>query len=95
MILPSFCSCCWRSACSEISRNSSHAFSGFRRGSFAPASARDVGPKLEECVLEDNDARNKIAVVTVDGIITSHTADPGGQQHGGRDQGAARPREGG
>jgi protease-4 len=45
---------------------------------FRPSMARNVGPKLEECVLEDNDARNKIAVVAVDGIITSHTADPAG-----------------
>jgi protease-4 len=45
---------------------------------FKPSMARDIGPKLEECVLEDNDARNKIAVVEVDGIITSHEADPAG-----------------
>jgi len=45
---------------------------------FKPAMTRNIGPKLEECVLEDNDARNKIAVVEVDGIITSHTADPAG-----------------
>ena len=29
-------------------------------------------------MLEDNDAHNKIAVITVDGIITSHDADPAG-----------------
>jgi len=46
--------------------------------SFRPAMARDIGPKLEECVLEDNDARNKIAVIEVDGIITSHAADTAG-----------------
>jgi protease-4 len=46
---------------------------------FRPSMTRDIGPKLEECVLEDNDARNnKIAVIEVDGIITSHTADPAG-----------------
>jgi protease-4 len=45
---------------------------------FKTASAREVGPKLDECILEDNDARNKIAVITVDGIITSHTADDAG-----------------
>jgi protease-4 len=45
---------------------------------FRPSMARNIGPKLEECVLEDNDARNKIAVVGVDGIITSHEADPAG-----------------
>jgi len=43
-----------------------------------PSMARDIGPKLEECILEDNDARNKIAVIEVDGIITSHEADPAG-----------------
>jgi protease-4 len=41
-------------------------------------SAREVGPKLEECVLEDNASRHKIAVITVDGIITGHTADEAG-----------------
>jgi protease-4 len=45
---------------------------------FRPSMARDIGPKLEECVLEDNDAHNKIAVIEVDGIITSHDADPAG-----------------
>jgi protease-4 len=45
---------------------------------FKPSMARDIGPKLEECVLEDNDAHNKIAVIEVDGIITSHEADPAG-----------------
>ncbi len=45
---------------------------------FRPSMARDIGPKLEECILEDNDARNKIAVIEVDGIITSHEADPAG-----------------
>jgi protease-4 len=56
----------------------SHAIGGgFNRG-FKTSSARDIGPKLEECVLEDNDAHNKIAVIEVDGIITSHTADPAG-----------------
>jgi protease-4 len=56
----------------------SHAIGGgFNRG-FKNSTAREVGPKLDECVLEDNDAHNKIAVITVDGIITSHTADQAG-----------------
>jgi len=56
----------------------SHAIGGgFNRG-FKTSTARDLGPKLEECVLEDNDARNKIAVIEVDGVITSQTADPAG-----------------
>jgi protease IV len=45
---------------------------------FKTLNARKVGPKLEECILENNDSHNKIAVVTVDGIITSHTADQAG-----------------
>jgi len=45
---------------------------------FKTVGAREVGPKLDECILEDNDSRNKIAVITVDGIITSHTADEAG-----------------
>ena len=50
---------------------------GFNRN-FNGRSARVVGPRLDECILEDNDAHNKIAVITVDGIITSQTADPAG-----------------
>ena len=51
----------------------SHAIGGgFDRG-FKTTYAREVGPKLDECILEDNGAHNKIAVITVDGVITSHT----------------------
>jgi protease-4 len=39
---------------------------------------RTVGPRLEEVIYEDNDAANKIAVVEVDGIITSRVIDQGG-----------------
>jgi protease-4 len=55
------------------------AFS-FKRGlrSEAFGSAREVGPKLDEWVLENNKSQNKIAVITVDGIITSHDADEAG-----------------
>jgi protease-4 len=42
---------------------------------FKTASAREVGPRLDECVIEDNSSHNKIAVITVDGIITSHSDD--------------------
>lgn len=45
---------------------------------FTPSMSRDVGPKLEEVVLKDNDARIKIAVVPVEGIITSQSTDPAG-----------------
>ena len=57
----------------------SHAFgSGFSRGSFRTSMAREVGPRLEECLLKDNDARSKIAVVTVDGIITDNARNQAG-----------------
>ncbi len=39
---------------------------------------RVAGPKLDEVVLEDNDASGKIAVVPVEGIITSQVIDRGG-----------------
>src|SRR6267143_7194233 len=39
---------------------------------------RNVGPKLEEVLIEDNDAYNKIAVIEVKGIITSSVMDQGG-----------------
>jgi protease-4 len=45
---------------------------------FKTASAREVGPKLEECLLEDNDSQNKIAVINVDGIISGHDYDQSG-----------------
>jgi len=38
---------------------------------------RTAGPALEEVIREDNDARNKIAVVAVDGIIHSGSLDSG------------------
>ena len=45
---------------------------------FATGITREVGPRLEECLLKDNDARSKIAVITVDGIITDHAMDQAG-----------------
>jgi protease-4 len=59
-----------------ISQSISRALS-FNDG-FKALNAREVGPKLEECLLEDNGSHDKIAVVTVDGIITGHTADQAG-----------------
>jgi protease-4 len=38
---------------------------------------RTIGPKLEEVLTEDNDAANKIAVVEVNGIISSGTREQG------------------
>ena len=37
-----------------------------------------VGPRLDEVVLEDNDASSKIAVVPIEGIITGQVIDRGG-----------------
>jgi protease-4 len=56
-----------------------HAFSsGLGRGNFRTSMAREVGPRLEECLLKDNDAPSKIAVITVNGIITDNTRDQAG-----------------
>lgn len=41
-------------------------------------STRDVGPKLDEWTLENNHSQDKIAVITVDGIITSHDRNEAG-----------------
>ncbi len=48
--------------------------------SFTPGITREVGPRLEECLLKDNDAHYKIAVVSVDGIITDHATDQAGNR---------------
>ncbi len=39
---------------------------------------RSVGPRLEEVMTEDNDAADKIAVVEIEGIITSRLMEQGG-----------------
>lgn len=44
---------------------------GGGRSAVAVNSTHYAGPRLEEAVLEDNDASTKIAVVDVDGVITS------------------------
>jgi protease-4 len=49
---------------------------GFNHG-FKTSTSRVVGPRLDECLLEDNNAHNKIAVITVSGIIAS-VPDPAG-----------------
>lgn len=48
------------------------------RGNFEPATEAEAGPQLEEVILKDNYASDKIAVITVDGIISSHNADEAG-----------------
>jgi protease IV len=61
-----------------ISQSISHVFNNsFNRG-LKGGTARQVGPRLDEVVLKDNDAHSKIAVITVDGIITSHSSDQAG-----------------
>ena len=48
---------------------------------FVPGNApamRATGPKLDEIIREDNDASEKIAVIEVDGVISSRIMDQGG-----------------
>ena len=52
------------------------SFRGGHAESFG--SARDAGPKLEEFTLENNKSPNKIAVITVDGVISGHEFDSSG-----------------
>jgi protease-4 len=50
-------------------------------GSFFHTAGRPMhttGPRLEEVILEDNDASDKIAIVEIDGIITGRSIDPSG-----------------
>src|ERR1700733_7187282 len=54
----------------------SHALnftSGLNR-SFKSSVVREAAPKFDEWILDDNGSRNKIAVVTVDGIIADGVA---------------------
>jgi protease IV len=53
-----------------------HSHNWFR--SVKTSTAREVGPKLDEAVLEDNKSRNKIAVITVAGLITDQADDEEG-----------------
>jgi len=50
---------------------------GFSLSHFKNISPREVGPNLDEAILEDNKSHNKIAVITVDGIITDTSDDSG------------------
>jgi protease-4 len=45
---------------------------------FSGGITRDVGPRLEECVVEDHGAASKIAVIRVEGIITDQGIDQAG-----------------
>jgi len=62
----------------NVAQSFTHALGGGLNRSFRNSTTRDAGPRLDEVVLEDNNAQNKIAVVTVDGIITSHSASQSG-----------------
>ncbi|HXR47010.1 MAG TPA: signal peptide peptidase SppA [Candidatus Limnocylindrales bacterium] len=48
------------------------------KGGLSNGISREVGPNLDECLIKDNDASSKIAVVTVDGIISGQTVDQSG-----------------
>ena len=61
-----------------LSRTFRSGLSPSLRTGFRTAYVRDVSPRLDECLIEDHDSRRKIAIVTVDGIITSHAEDPAG-----------------
>jgi len=57
--------------------NFGHLLSSLGGGSKVKYS-RSVGPKLEEVTVEDNDAADKLALIDVDGIITSRSMDSTG-----------------
>jgi protease-4 len=48
------------------------------KGGLGNGISREAGPNLDECLLKDNDASSKIAVITVDGIISGQTVDQAG-----------------
>lgn len=41
-------------------------------------SGRTVGPRLEECTVENNHSQNKVAVINLDGIISGHNYNSAG-----------------
>jgi protease-4 len=61
-----------------VSRALTSGLSSGLRSGFRTSTSRDASPKLDEYLIEDNDSHRKIAVVTVDGIITDHTIDRSG-----------------
>ena len=60
----------------------SHALVSYGTGGlnsgFKSHITREAGPRLDEVTVKDNDARNKIAVIPVEGIITSRGIDQQG-----------------
>jgi len=61
-----------------VSRAIRSGFSSGLKSGFRATATHDATPRLDEYLLEDNDAHWKIAVVTVDGIITDHSVDKAG-----------------
>jgi protease-4 len=53
----------------------SAVFSGFASG---PAGPAHLGPNFQELVIEDNDASEKFAVISINGIISGQSYDPSG-----------------
>jgi protease-4 len=47
-------------------------------GNFGATPQNEAGPQLQETMLKDNHSDNKIAVISVNGVITSHDADESG-----------------
>jgi protease-4 len=47
-------------------------------GNFGATPENEAGPQLQETILKENQSENKIAVISVDGIITSHENDESG-----------------
>jgi len=62
----------------NLSQFVSHTLSGGLSRSLKNSAAHEAGPRLEEVVLEDNGSHYKIAVITVDGLITRRGTDAGG-----------------
>ena len=60
----------------SLLNNFEHLFSSLLRS--ATGSTRTSGPRLEETFIEENASTNKIAVISVEGIISSQMFDRGG-----------------
>lgn len=62
----------------NVVQSFTHSLGGSFGRSYKSGATRDAGPRLDEVTLEDNGAQNKIAVITVDGIIAGHSTDQAG-----------------
>jgi protease-4 len=61
-----------------VSRAFTSGLNSSLKSGFRTSTSRDASPRLDEYLIESNDSHRKIAVVTVDGIITDHTVDRSG-----------------